>query len=104
MSNNSSIYPYLDEHTASHLADLFRTLSEPTRLRIIAALLDCELSVGEIANQLGMTESAISHQLRDMRLQRIVRARKEGRQVFYCLDDEHVADLFRQGLKHREHQ
>lgn len=104
MSNNSYILSSFDEHAASHLADLFRTLSEPTRLRIIAILLDCELSVGEIAEKLGMTESAISHQLRDMRLQRVVKTRKEGRQVFYCLDDEHVADLFRQGLKHMEHE
>jgi DNA-binding transcriptional ArsR family regulator len=104
MSNKSYIPPHLDEQAASHLADLFRTLSEPTRLRIIAILLDCELSVGDIAGRLGMTESAISHQLRDMRLQRVVKTRKEGRQVFYCLDDEHVADLFRQGLNHMEHE
>lgn len=104
MSNKSYIPPHLDEHAASHLADLFRTLSEPTRLRIIAILFDCELSVGDIAGRLGMTESAISHQLRDMRLQRVVKTRKEGRQVFYCLDDEHVADLFRQGLNHMEHE
>jgi DNA-binding transcriptional ArsR family regulator len=50
-----------------------------------------------------MSESAVSHQLRGLRLQRIVRARKQGRQVFYCLDDEHMAELFRLGLKHMEH-
>ena len=50
-----------------------------------------------------MSESTISHQLRGLRLQRIVRARKDGRQVYYCLDDEHVAALFRQGLEHMEH-
>lgn len=93
----------IHEHTAAHLADLFRTLSDPTRVRLIAALLDCELHVGALADQLGMTESAISHQLRDLRLQRVVRARKEGRQVFYSLDDEHIADLFRKGLEHMQH-
>jgi len=93
----------IDEHTSLHLADLFSALSDPTRVRIIALLLDCELSVGSIAEQLGMTESAVSHQLRGLRLRRIVRARKEGRQVFYCLDDQHVAELFRLGLKHMEH-
>jgi DNA-binding transcriptional ArsR family regulator len=93
----------IDEHTSSHLANLFSALSDPTRVRIIALLLECELSVGSIAEQLGMTESAVSHQLRGLRLQRIVRDRKEGRQVFYCLDDEHVADLFRLGLEHMEH-
>jgi ArsR family transcriptional regulator, lead/cadmium/zinc/bismuth-responsive transcriptional repressor len=93
----------LNEHTAFHLANLFAALSDPARLRIIALLLDCEQSVGAIATQLNMTESAVSHQLRGLRLQRIVRARKQGRQVFYCLDDEHMAELFRLGLKHMEH-
>lgn len=94
----------IDDHISLHLANLFSALSDPTRVRIIDLLLDDELSVGSIAEQLGMTESAVSHQLRGLRLQRIVRARKQGRQVFYCLDDEHVAELFRFGLKHMEHE
>lgn len=94
----------IDEHKSTHLANLFSALSDPTRVRIIGLLLDDELSVGLIAEQLGMTESAISHQLRGLRLQRIVRARKQGRQVFYCLDDEHVAELFRLSLQHMEHE
>lgn len=93
----------LDEHTAYHLANLFSALSDPTRLRIMELLLECEQSVGAIADRLGISESAVSHQLRGLRLQRIVRARKEGRQVFYCLDDQHIAELFRLGLKHMEH-
>ena len=94
----------LDEHISFHLANLFSALSDSTRLRIIDLLLDDELSVGAIAEQLGMSESAVSHQLRGLRLQRIVRARKQGRQVFYALDDVHIADLFRLGLKHMEHE
>jgi len=93
----------INDHTSFHLANLFSALSDPTRVRIIDLLLDCELSVGSIAEQLGMSESAVSHQLRGLRLQRIVRARKQGRQVFYCLDDEHVIELFRLGLRHMEH-
>ena len=93
----------IDDHTSLHLANLFSALSDPTRVRIIDLLIDCELSVGAIAEQLDMTESAVSHQLRGLRLQRILRARKDGRQVFYCLDDEHIAELFRLGLKHMEH-
>ncbi len=93
----------MDEHTAFHLSNLFRALSDPTRVRLIALLLESEQSVGALAGQLGMTESAISHQLRGLRLQRIVRPRKDGRQVYYCLDDEHVVALFRQGLEHMEH-
>ena len=94
----------LDEHTSLHLANLFSALSDPTRLRIIDLLLDNELSVGVIAENLGMTESAVSHQLRGLRLQRIVRARKQGRQVFYALDDVHIAELFGLGLQHMEHE
>ena len=94
----------LDELTSFHLANLYSALSDPTRLRIIEILLDCEQSVGAIAEQLGTSESAVSHQLRGLRLQRIVRARKQGRQVFYCLDDEHIAELFRLSLKHMEHE
>jgi len=90
----------LDEHTASHLADLFGTLSDPSRLRIIESLMDCERSVGEIADLLDMTESAVSHQLRRLRVMRLVRIRKAGRQVFYCLDDDHVSQLFQLGLQH----
>lgn len=93
----------LDDLTAFHLANLFSALSDPTRLRIMELLLDCEQSVGAIAKQLDISESAVSHQLRGLRLQRIVRARKQGRKVFYCLDDEHIAELFRLGLKHMEH-
>jgi len=93
----------IDDHAAFHLANLFSALSDPTRVRIIGLLLDCELSVGAMAEQLDMTESAVSHQLHGLRLQHIVRARKQGRQVFYCLDDEHMAELFRLGLKHMEH-
>jgi len=92
----------LKEQTSSHLADLFSALSDPTRLRIISVLLDSELNVGDIAAQLTMTESAVSHQLRGLRQLRLVRSRKNGRQVYYALDDEHVAKLYRLGLDHVE--
>jgi len=93
----------LQEHTSSHLADLFSALSDPTRLKIISVLLDSELNVGDIAAQLTMTESAVSHQLRGLRQLRLVRGRKNGRQVYYALDDDHVAKLYRLGLEHVEH-
>lgn len=93
----------LKEHTSTHLADLFSALSDSTRLRIISVLLDSERNVGEIAAQLEMTESAVSHQLRGLRQLRLVRSRKDGRQVFYALDDDHVAKLYRLGLEHVEH-
>jgi ArsR family transcriptional regulator len=93
----------LKEPTSTHLADLFSALSDPTRLRIISVLLDAELNVGEIASQLAMTESAVSHQLRGLRYMHLVRSRKNGRQVYYALDDDHVAKLYRLGLDHVEH-
>jgi ArsR family transcriptional regulator len=93
----------LKEPNSTHLADLFSALSDPTRLRIISVLLEAELSVGEIAAQLGMTESAVSHQLRGLRQMKLVRSRKEGRQVFYALADDHVTELYRMGLDHVEH-
>jgi len=88
---------------SSHLADLFSALSDPTRLRIISVLLDGEMNVGDIAAQLGMTESAVSHQLRGLRHMKLVRSRKNGRQVYYALDDDHVEKLYRLGLDHVGH-
>ena len=93
----------LKEQTSTHLADLFSALSDPTRLRIISVLLESEMNVGEIAAQLGMTESAVSHQLRGLRQMRLVCSRKNGRQVYYALDDDHVAKLYRMGLDHVAH-
>jgi ArsR family transcriptional regulator, lead/cadmium/zinc/bismuth-responsive transcriptional repressor len=93
----------LKEQTSAHLADLFSALSDPTRLRIISVLLEDEMNVGDIASQLGMSESAVSHQLRGLRQMRLVRSRKDGRQVYYALDDDHVAKLYRMGLDHVEH-
>jgi len=93
----------LKDPTSHHLADLFSALSDPTRLRIISVLLEKELNVGNLAAQLEMTESAVSHQLRGLRQLRIVRSRKQGRQVYYALDDDHVARLYRLGLDHVEH-
>ena len=93
----------LKENTSTQLADLFSALSDPTRLRIISVLLDAEMNVGDIAAQLAMTESAVSHQLRGLRQMHLVRSRKDGRQVFYALDDDHVAKLYRLGLDHVDH-
>jgi ArsR family transcriptional regulator len=93
----------IDGLTATRLAQTFKFLSDPTRLRMISALMHCELCVYDLAAALGMSHSAVSHQLRTMRELRLVRYYKEGRHVFYTLDDEHIADLFRQGLDHITH-
>lgn len=94
----------LDGLAATRLADIFRALADPTRVRIISILLHTELCVCDLAATLGMTQSAISHQLSLMRGMRLVKSRKDGRMVYYTLDDEHIQDLFRQGLEHIEHK
>lgn len=90
----------VDARTAADLAQTFQALSDPTRVRLIFALLDRELCVCDLAVVLGMTQSAVSHQLRSLRDQRLVRARKEGRVVYYALDDDHIRDLLLRGLEH----
>lgn len=93
----------INEQQAQNLASLFTALSDPTRLRILLTLLAAELSVQEIANQIGMSHSAVSHQLSSMRHSRVVKAQKRGRYVFYALDDQHVSDLLLRGLDHILH-
>ncbi len=91
------------EPTSEHLAELVQTLSDPSRLRIISALIEAEMNVTTLAGCIGMSESAVSHQLRGLRQMHLVRVRKAGREVFYSLEDEHVAALFHQGLDHSRH-
>ncbi|MCB0090476.1 MAG: winged helix-turn-helix transcriptional regulator [Caldilineaceae bacterium] len=93
----------MDQQTAADLAELFRAMSDPSRLRILAALLEAELNVGAIAAQVDMSESAVSHHLRGLRQMRLVRADKQGREVYYQLDDDHVVELFKLGLEHVQH-
>jgi ArsR family transcriptional regulator, lead/cadmium/zinc/bismuth-responsive transcriptional repressor len=88
----------------SRLADVMAIFADPTRLRIVAALDAAELCVCDLSATIGLTESAISHQLRSMRQLDIVRARKEGRRVFYSLDDEHIASIYRQAREHVLHR
>ncbi len=88
---------------ASDLANLFDALSDPTRILIISALLDGEVGVGELVERLGLTKSAVSHQLRGLRDKRLIRTRKQGRNVFVCIDDDHIIELFQRGLDHVLH-
>jgi len=93
----------LDEREAIQLAELFRALGDASRVRILSAIAKGEQNVGAIAKVVGISESAVSHHLRGLRQMRLVRARKDGRQVYYSVDDEHVAALFNQGLEHVRH-
>jgi ArsR family transcriptional regulator len=89
-----------DEVAMLDLADLFKMFADSTRVKIILALLHSELCVCDIAALLGMTTSAISHQLRLLRQTKLVKTRREGTVIFYSLDDEHVRNIVAQGLCH----
>jgi ArsR family transcriptional regulator len=82
------------------LAELFKVFGDTTRVKIISALFEAEMCVCDIAELLSMTQYAISHQLRVLRQARLVKHRKEGKVVFYSLDDEHIKTIFNQGLEH----
>lgn len=94
----------IDQDTAQHLADLFKTLGDPTRIKILSLLaVEEELRVYDIADGLAMGQSAISHQLRVLRNARLVKFRRDGKEVLYALDDEHVLNFINQGLEHVRH-
>ena len=96
-SDHSSI---LDEHTAAHVAELFRSFSDTSRVRILSVLTECEVNVGSLAGLVGISESAISHHLRSLRQMGLVHTRRDGKEIYYRVDDEHLIALFRQGVKH----
>jgi ArsR family transcriptional regulator len=90
----------LGQRAVVALADTFKVLGDATRVRILDALSRSELCVCDIARLVGLSESAVSHQLRLLRGMRVVRPRRAGRQVFYALDDRHIVGLFEHGLEH----
>ena len=89
-----------DEDTLYDLTELFRIFGDSTRVRILYVLFESEMCVCDIAALLGMTQSAISHQLRALKNARLVKARREGKTVFYSLADDHVKTIIDQGLDH----
>ena len=93
-----------EEKIIEELAALFGAFSDPSRLRIISNLMNGELNVNSIAEAVGLTESATSHHLRNLRQLGLVRKHKEGRQVFYSLDDEHIKGLYQFGFDHILHK
>lgn len=86
--------------TVAEIAETFRVLGDPTRVRILDALAPGELCVCDIAALVGISESAVSHQLRLLRGMRLVRPRRVGRQVFYTVDDQHIVELLRLAITH----
>jgi len=90
----------LDEHTAAHVAELFRAFSDTSRVRILSALMGREMNVGALAEAAGISESAVSHHLRGLRQMKLVAMRRNGKEVYYRVEDEHIIALFQQGVKH----
>lgn len=82
------------------LAELFKVFGDSTRIRILSALFEAEMCVGDIAATLEMTPSAISHQLRVLKQAKLVKYRRDGKVIYYSLDDDHVKEIFHQGLDH----
>lgn len=92
--------PVVDDERVTPLADLFRLLGDPTRLRIVLACVHERLAVGAIADTLGLSPSLVSHHLRLLRAARIVRAEREGKQVFYAAADAHISAMVEGMLEH----
>src|SRR4051812_35606368 len=92
----------LADESAAALADTFKVLGDVTRVRILDALSRTEVPVCDLAEMLGVTQSAVSHQLRLLRNARLVKSRRDGQHIFYTLDDHHILRLFEQGLEHVE--
>ena len=89
-----------EEESLYDLAELFRVFGDTTRVKILCALFSSELCVCDIAALLSMTQSAISHQLRILKQTRLVKYRRDGKTVFYSLDDDHIKNIFAQGMEH----
>ena len=96
----SKTSPTLDEHTAAHVAELFRSFSDTSRVRIVYVLVRQEMNVGALAQTVGISESAVSHHLRSLRQMGLVVSRREGKEVYYRIQDEHIIALFGQGVNH----
>lgn len=109
MTENSTLHKlpvpgHEDGRYIQPMADTFKVLSDPTRIRILSLLARREMCVTDIADALDMTHSAISHQLRLLRATNLVKFVKEGKEVIYSLDDQHVLGLFDQALDHVKHK
>ena len=101
LSNVRDVQPeIIPVEKAQQMADLFGTLADPHRLRLLSALTKQELCVCDLAASVKMSESAVSHQLRILRTMRLVKYRREGRNVYYSLKDNHVTNIYREVVNH----
>lgn len=89
-----------EKEAVYELAELFKIFGDPTRIRILYAMLDTERCVNDIAGLLQMSQSSVSHQLRILKSTKLVKSRREGKSIFYSLDDEHVSSILSMGMEH----
>ena len=90
----------LDEHSAAHVAELFRSFSDTSRVRILSGLIEREINISTLASLIGVTESAVSHHMRGLRQMHLVNSRRNGKEVYYSVTDPHIIALFQQGVRH----
>jgi ArsR family transcriptional regulator len=90
----------IDEHTAAHVAELFRAFSDTSRVRILSGIIEQEMNISSLSKLVGVTESAVSHHMRGLRQMRLVQSRRDGKEVYYRVEDPHIIALFQQGLNH----
>lgn len=100
MEKDAPVSGILSVEKAQRMAEFFGVLGDPNRWRILSALASQELPVGELAEAVEMSESAVSHQLRVLRTMRLVSYRKRGRNVYYCLKDKHIFNLYQEASEH----
>lgn len=93
-----------DETELNRLTDFFKVLGDPTRVKILFRLFQSEISVGELAGKMQITDSAVSHQLHVLKISGLVKKRREGKTIFYTIADAHVRSVIAQGLEHIEEQ
>lgn len=103
MTQSHHLPENISEEQAGFISQTFAALGDPTRARIIFALIHQELTVNALADMVGVTPSAVSHHLARLRSQRIVNFNREGNQVFYSVDDRHIANLYIEALNHLDH-
>lgn len=94
----------INEELSYDLGDFFKIFGDPTRIKILYALLQEDMCVSDLVNTLGINQSAVSHQLRILRQNDIVKFKREGKSVIYSLDDEHVGILLKNGIEHLSHK
>lgn len=101
---NDTLSKMPEEKTLNNLADFFKIMGDPTRCKLLFALLQNEMCVCDLANVLSMTKSSISHQLSKMKNVGLVKCRKSGKTVYYSLDDQHISEIFEVGIEHINHK